>query len=925
MRDGRTQPPHFQLVHYALPILLLMMHQLASCTTSVGTVIDHVDCIDVERQALFDLKQGLTDTSGRLSSWQGEDCCKWIGVHCDNMTGHVFKLDLQNYNSSASWYSIGGEIRPSLLHLKHLHYLDLSYNDFNGINIPKFIGTLKHLSCFGNDGNSLVANSLHWLSGLPSLTYLSMNYVNLTMAANDWLHHVNMLPALQELRLRDCVLHNLPYSLSSVNFTSLLVLELSDNNFNASIPQWLKNLHRLSTLRLVNASVKGYIPSALGNLTSLQYLDLSSNHINGKISRSLGNLCNMTELLLSDNSITGVTEFLDELSKCRNSSLERLNLMENQITGILPSSIGNLKNLKSLVVLNNHMNGTIPRGIGELSQLFYLDLSSNFFEGVVSESHFANLAKLEVLDLSSTSKKSLILQVSSNWIPAFTNLGILDLSNWQVGPFFPSWLRAQENIYTVTLRNTGISDNLPEWFGELSKIHALDLSFNQIKGGLQSFLPQLPNMRTLFLGGNMLSGSIPSNIGRLMPNLVQLDLSMNLINGRIPLSISELTQLEFIVLSDNGLTGELPQWCWKDVPYLAYVDFSYNHLMGKIPSSLLSLESLECLKLANNKFYGELPPSFQNHSKLICLDLGENNLSGEVPAWQEKGFPRLKILRLHSNLFTGRVPSQLCSLSSLQVLDLGKNELSGQVPQCFGNFSAMAVVHNDNDTENNGLSWGGVYNSYSFDVTMTVSKGRELNFSSNLRLLKSIDLSNNNLTGDIPQELTILVGLNILNLSQNHLHGMIPEKIGKLAQLESLDLSHNQLSGPIPPSIASLNFLSHLNLSYNNLKGRIPSGNQLNTLYNSSIYEGNPELCGPPLANKCEGYEPTEGEPSTPRNEDEHNEVGTTSFYVSMGVGFIVGFLGVFGILVLKDSWRHSCFQLIDAINNQIYGFITRR
>ncbi|KAK9155542.1 hypothetical protein Sjap_003022 [Stephania japonica] len=84
--------------------------------------------------------------------------------------------------------------------------------------------------------------------------------------------------------------------------------------------------------------------------------------------------------------------------------------MENQITGILPSSIGNLKNLKSLVVLNNRINGTIPRGIGELSQLIYLDLSSNFFEGVVSESHFANLAKLEILDLSSTSKKSLILQ-----------------------------------------------------------------------------------------------------------------------------------------------------------------------------------------------------------------------------------------------------------------------------------------------------------------------------------------------------------------------------------------------------------------------------------------------------------------------------------------------------------------------------------
>ncbi|KAF5195512.1 Receptor-like protein eix1, partial [Thalictrum thalictroides] len=34
--------------------------------------------------------------SNRLSSWVGQDCCTWIGVECNNITGHVVKLDVKN-------------------------------------------------------------------------------------------------------------------------------------------------------------------------------------------------------------------------------------------------------------------------------------------------------------------------------------------------------------------------------------------------------------------------------------------------------------------------------------------------------------------------------------------------------------------------------------------------------------------------------------------------------------------------------------------------------------------------------------------------------------------------------------------------------------------------------------------------------------
>jgi Leucine-rich repeat (LRR) protein len=88
------------------------------------------------------------------------------------------------------------------------------------------------------------------------------------------------------------------------------------------------------------------------------------------------------------------------------------------------------------------------------------------------------------------------------------------------------------------------------------------------------------------------------------------------------------------------------------------------------------------------------------------------------------------------------------------------------------------------------------------------------------------DLSHNNLVGEIPKEITLLVGLRALNISHNQLSGKIPEKIGLLLSLESLDLSWNDLSGQIPSSLSGMTMLSKLNLSYN-LSGRIPSGNQL--------------------------------------------------------------------------------------------------
>ncbi|GLT69558.1 hypothetical protein SLA2020_417000 [Shorea laevis] len=143
--------------------------------------------------------------------------------------------------------------------------------------------------------------------------------------------------------------------------------------------------------------------------------------------------------------------------------------------------------------------------------------------------------------------------------------------------------------------------------------------------------------------------------------------------------------------------------------------------------------------------------------------------------------------------------------------------------------------------------------------------------------------------------------------------------------LESLDLSMNELYGPIPESLSSLNFLSHLNLSFNNLSGKIPNGNQLQTLDDSSIYEGNSLLCGPPLSTKCSEDETkprvTPNGGNRVANEN-GREIESFSFYISMAAGFIVGFWGVCGTLIIKTSWRQAYFRSFDNLKDKIVVFV---
>lgn len=208
---------------------------------------------------------------------------------------------------------------------------------------------------------------------------------------------------------------------------------------------------------------------------------------------------------------------------------------------------------------------------------------------------------------------------------------------------------------------------------------------------------------------------------------------------------------------------------------------------------------------------------------------------------------------------------------------------------------------------------------YLMDDVILFAKGREAEYGHEmLKLVKSMDLSDNMIYGEIPEELTSLVGLQSLNLSKNLLAGRIPSNIGDMKWLESMDFSMNQFSGETPPSTASLTFLSHLNLSYNNLTGQIPKGTQLQS-FDESCFIGN-ELCGAPLNKNCSanGVIP----PPAVEQHRGYHLLEDGWFYLSLGLGFMFGFWGVLGSLLLNMPWSIAFSRFLNSMVVKLYGVI---
>ncbi|RLM86768.1 putative LRR receptor-like serine/threonine-protein kinase [Panicum miliaceum] len=300
------------------------------------------------------------------------------------------------------------------------------------------------------------------------------------------------------------------------------------------------------------------------------------------------------------------------------------------------------------------------------------------------------------------------------------------------------------------------------------------------------------------------------------------------ISGVADISVfANLTMLVKLSMANNNLSGSLPSNVGS-LKSLKFMDISNNQFSGPIPEGIGNLRSLQNLSLAGNNFSGPLPDSIDGLMSLQSLDVSGNSLSGPLPAGL-KGLKSLVALNLSRNAFTKGIPAGLGLLVNLQFLDLSWNQLDGGVDWKFLIESAVAHV----DFSGNLLtSTTPKELKFLADISETVLY---LNLSNNkltgslidgvelstFGRLKVLDLSNNQLSGDLPG-FNYVYDLEVLRLANNGFTGFVPSGLlkGDSLVLSELDLSANNLTGHI--NMITSTTLQILNLSSNALFGDLP-------------------------------------------------------------------------------------------------------
>ncbi|XP_031490915.1 probable LRR receptor-like serine/threonine-protein kinase At1g74360 [Nymphaea colorata] len=598
------------------------------------------------------------------------------------------------------------------------------------------------------------------------------------------------------------------------------------------------SLTALASLDLSGNAFSGPIPADLGQCASLRYLNLSYNILESGL--DVSRLVNLETLDVTVNRLNGTINATFPLN-C--SSLVAVNLSSNWFTGDINGCFDRCTRLQKLDLSSNFFSGPLWQGFARLKEFSVSE--NNHIYGVFSSQAFAGGCELVVLDLSENEIGGTIPAE----IARCRGLAVLNLWGNKLSGKIPTEIGLLKELRVFNLGNNSFHPDIPVSLVNCSKLSFLDLSRNNFSGDVPKTIGEFRQIKTLALHGNSFTGGIVSSGLLKIPNLTRLDLSSNKFSGDLPVELTQVSSLKYLILSNNSFSGSIPPE-FGNLTGLQALDISYNNLTGTIPPEIGKLTSLLWLMLAQNMLTGEIPREIGNCSSLLWLNLADNMLSGALPVElsmigtnAEKTFA-FNRQNLVDPIGSGEclvmkrwIPAMYQPFSFVYTL-LTRKSCRGLWDSVLRGEPLFPICVRDGDKVKTELAVSGY-----LQLTGNNLSGQIPPSLSNMKRLSLINLGYNNLSGSLPPEIG-RIPLKVLNLTYNSISGRIPDELGDLTCLEILDLSFNNFSGEFPSAALSrLHQLNKLNVSFNKLlTGTVTMAGQLLTFDNDSFI-GDPLLC----------------------------------------------------------------------------------
>uniref|UniRef100_A0A7N0ZSV3 Verticillium wilt resistance-like protein n=1 Tax=Kalanchoe fedtschenkoi TaxID=63787 RepID=A0A7N0ZSV3_KALFE len=562
------------------------------------------------------------------------------------------------------------------------------------------------------------------------------------------------------------------------------------NELNYSSP--LFDLHYLTSLNLAGSNFHSSTSAGIGRLVNLMHLNLSYSLITGPFPIEISNLTRLVTLDLSQNF------YLEDMPGPRS----------------LRALVGNLSQLMQL-------------------RLEEVDLENDWSEAV------SLLPHLQELNLRNCGLSGPIHASLQN----LTSLSIIDLTGNNLSVPFPKWFSSFKNLTSLGLGWCGFSGKIPDDLGDLKMLSTLDLYKSDLQGVIPKSLAKLTGLTHLELSGNKLSGSVPSFSA--CKNLTYLTLSNNQLSGSLlSTNWNELSKLlEFLKLDNNNLHGPFPAFIFElqsltdlslscnhiggtlrfdtlqQLKNLEFLDLSYNHISVEFEEESLTFPRLSRLRLAscNLKAFPKLAGI--SDLEFWDLDFSANRITGHIPDWTWNAF------RDGASGYLNLSHNQLQAFESAAgdsvagIIDLSSNELQGSIPQfpsalyldLSGNSFNASVFSSINES----------YATYFFSLANNSLHGNIPESVCNAEST-AFDMSNNFLSGELPQCLTQIPNSMLLNFMNNNFTGLIPDTFPITCSLEYLNLNGNSFHGAVPKSLKQCAGLKALDLGNNQLHDEFP-------------------------------------------------------------------------------------------------------